>query len=396
MKDNAMTAIVNTKLVMEDGIIWNGALTYKEGRILEVGPADTVAIAPNALIIDAQGLYTAPGLIDIHNHGSADDLFCNEPMKCAEHFLAHGQTTVLPTFYHDLSLEQMLEGAKKIRQASKTGAGRILEGLYMEGPYMNGTGSNQKYIQWQPGRIRREEYAPLLEGLGDLVRVWAIDPDREGILPFMADAKRANPKAVFALGHSSATMAQCRRVFPHGVKVRTHCTNGGKAPGRCQGSLGAGCDEFAMYEPDMYMELICDQTGVHVVPDLIKTLVRNKGVEKMILITDSMASKDRYPNNMAEGIWFGPDLNYDDRGYLCGSRMTLENACRNMMTHTGYGLCHSIRMATLNPARMLGIQDQVGSLEAGKKANLILIDDAVHIHKVILEGDLMVDHGKLL
>lgn len=391
-----MTAIVNTKLVMEDGIIWDGALTYENGRIVEVGTADTVTIPAGAEIIDAQGLYTAPGLIDIHNHGSADDLFCDEPLKCSEHFLVHGQTTVLPTFYHDLDLNRMLDGAAKIREVSKSGAGRIMDGLYMEGPYMSGSGSNKKYIKWIPGEIMREEYEPLLAGLGDMTRVWAIDPSREGIIPFMQDAKKNNPNVVFALGHSKATMDQCRKVYKYGVKVRTHYTNGGKAKGRCQGSLGAGCDEFAMYTPEMFLELICDQTGVHVTPDLIKTIVRNKGVEKMILITDSMASKERFPNNMEDGIWFGPDLNYDYRGYLCGSRMTLENGCRNMMTHTGYGLCHSIRMATINPARMLGIDDEVGSLEAGKKANLIIIDDAVRVKKVVLQGDLMVDGGKLL
>ena len=114
-----MKAIVNTKLVMEDGIIWDGALTYENGRIVQVGTADAVTIPEGAEIIDAKGLYTAPGLIDIHNHGSADDLFCNEPLKCSEHFLVHGQTTVLPTFYHDLSLEQMLKGAAKIRESSK-------------------------------------------------------------------------------------------------------------------------------------------------------------------------------------------------------------------------------------------------------------------------------------
>ena len=390
-----MKAIVNTKLVMEDGIIWDGALTYEDGRIVEVGPADKVTVPAGAETIDAQGLYTAPGLIDIHNHGSADDLFCDEPLRCSEHFLVHGETTVLPTFYHDLNMERMLAGAAKIREVSRRGAGRIMDGLYMEGPYMRLSGSNQKYICWS-NEIRREEYEQLFEGLGDLVRVWAIDPQREGIEGFMKAAKEKYPRVVFALGHSSATAEECRKVYRYGVRVRTHITDGGKAKGRCQGSYGAGCDDFALYEPDMYAELICDQTGVHVVPDLIKSIVKSKGVEKIILITDSMASKERFPNNMEDGIWYGPDLNYDYRGYLCGSRMTLENACRNMMTHTGHGLCHAIRMATANPARMLGIDDEVGTLEAGKKANLIVIDDAVHVKKVILEGDLMVEDGKLL
>ena len=142
--------------------------------------------------------------------------------------------------------------------------------------------------------------------------------------------------------------------------------------------------------------MICDETGVHIVPDLIKVLVRTKGVEKICLISDSMPSRTNYKNNEALGIWYGPDLNYDDEGRLAGSRMTLENGVRNMMTHTGYGLCHAIRMATLNPAKLLGIDHRVGSLKAGKTANLIIIDDMVHVQKVILEGDLMVENGELV
>ena len=76
--------------------------------------------------------------------------------------------------------------------------------------------------------------------------------------------------------------------------------------------------------------------------------------------------------------------------------MTLDNGVRNMMTHTGYGLCHAIRMATLNPAKLLGIDHRVGSLKAGKTANLIIIDDMVHINKVILEGELAVENGEVL
>ena len=124
-------------------------------------------------------------------------------------------------------------------------------------------------------------------------------------------------------------------------------------------------------------------------------VVRTKGVERIILITDHMADKDHFTNNAEEGILYGPDLNYDYEGHLAGSHLTLENACRNLMAHSGYGLCHAIRMATLNPARLLGIEDQVGSLEVGKKANLILIDDTVQVHSVFLEGKLAVQDGVL-
>ena len=387
-----MKAIINTKLVMEDGIIWNGAITWEGDRITQVGDASEVIIPEGAEIIDAGGLYTAPGLIDIHTHGSVDYLFCDEPLLAAEHFVRHGETTVMPAFYCNLNLERMVEGARRVREASKSGAGKILDGLYMEGPYMNGVGSNQKYILWG-GEIKREEYGPLLDSVIDYARVWAIDPARAGIEGFMADVHGRNPNAIFAMGHSHATAADCRRVKKYGLKLQTHHGDSGKAPGKAQGTIGAGCDEFTLYDPDIYAELICDENGIHVTADMLKMVVRTKGVERIILISDAMPLLGDFTNNEAEGIAYGPDLNYDYEGHLAGSHLTLDNACRNLMKHTGYGLCHAIRFASLNPARMLGIEDRVGSLEAGKTANLIIIDDAVNVKRVILEGDTVVTNA---
>ena len=146
----------------------------------------------------------------------------------------------------------------------------------------------------------------------------------------------------------------------------------------------------------MYAELICDENAIHVMPGTIKMVLHAKGIEKVCLISDSMPSRTDYKNNEALGIWYGPDLNYDDRGKLAGSRMTLENAVRNLMTHTGYGLCHAIRMASLNPAKLLGIDSRVGSLAVGKTANMIIIDDMVNVKKVILKGELAVENGRLM
>ena len=79
-------------------------------------------------MLDAGGAYVGPGFVDIHTHGSTEYLFSEQPLKAAEHFLKHGETTILPAFYCNMTLEQMLEGAKKVREASRTGAGRTLEG----------------------------------------------------------------------------------------------------------------------------------------------------------------------------------------------------------------------------------------------------------------------------
>lgn len=390
------TAITNAKILFEDSILWDGTLIFENGRILEVGRKEDLAIPAGTETVDAGGLYLAPGLIDIHNHGSEDYLFAKNPKECCDHFVQHGETTVLPTFYCNLTLEEMLHGAEMIRELSKSGTGRIMDGLYMEGPYMSGGGSNQKYIKWH-GDIRKEEYAPLVSALKGFARVWAIDPARKGIDEFMAYLHEEDPKAIFSLGHSLATAAECRRVQKYGVKNQTHHCDSGKAPGFAQGCIGAGCDEYTLYHPEIYAELICDQNGVHVPPDMIKTVVHTKGVEKIILITDCMpADPEKFKNNEAEGIAWGPDLNYDYEGHLAGSHLTLENACRNLMAHAGYGICQAIRMASANPAKMLGIDDKVGSLEPGKIANLILCDDMVHISSVYLYGDETVRNGKLL
>lgn len=388
-------AIVNTKLVMEDGIIWDGVLTFEDGKILDAGWAQDVPVPAGAEIVDAGGLYTAPGLIDIHNHGGGDWLFAEDPLYCSRYFLRHGETTILPTFYHSLSRDQMIEGARRVREASKSGAGRVMDGLYMEGPFMSLSGSFQNEIKWS-GDVLEDDYRTLIDAFGDMVRVWAVDPDRNGIEAFMRYAKERTPHVIFAHGHGKATSEKIRALAHYGVKIRTHITDSGGPRGRAQGTPGSGGDQYCLYEPDMWAELICDEVGVHVPPDLVKLVVRTKGVERVCLITDSMPSRTDYKNSEELGIWYGPDLNYDDEGKLAGSRMTLENGVRNLMTHTGYGLCHAIRMASLNPARLLGIEDRVGSLRPGKTANLILIDDMVHVRKVFLRGEPAVEDGEVL
>ena len=390
-----MKAIINTKLVMTDGIIWDGVVLFENDKILAADWVNKVTVPADAEIIDAGGLYTAPGLVDIHNHGATQCWFHENPIEASKVFLKHGCTTVLPTFYHNMDKQTMIAGAERVREASKTGAGKIMDGLYMEGPFMSLSGSFQNQIKWT-GAIQPSDYEDLINAFGDMVRVWAIDPDRENIEQFMQYASVHTPKAIFAHGHSSATSESIRALRHYGVKVRTHLSDAGKAKGRCQGSLGAGGDEFALYDPDMYAELIVDETGIHVVPDMVKLFIRVKGVERICLISDHTTCGDnQYKNDEAGGIWYGPDLNYDDQGKLAGSLMTLDNGVRNVMTHTGYGLCHAIRMATYTPACLLNIQDRVGSLAPGKTANLILIDDAVHIKKVFLEGELAVEDGEV-
>ncbi|MGI6161204.1 MAG: amidohydrolase family protein [Christensenellales bacterium] len=378
-----MKAIVNTKLVMENGIIQDGALTYDGDRIIQCGWAQDVEIPESAEIIDAGGLYTAPGFVDVHNHGGNGAWFYLEPERASEFFLKHGQTTVLPTIYFNLDYKTTMEGVRRIKNACKTGAGRIMAGLYMEGPYMNTKyGSDNKNIKWKED-ISPDEYVSLVDYIGDFVKVWCIAPERPGIEEFMQYAHSVNPSAVFSIGHSIAAPDQILPLKKYGIRNETHHCNNGAPKGRARGVKGVGPDEFCLYDNDIYAELICDSQGIHVHPFMLRLVVKIKGIDRVILITDSFP----IAGEAGPGIASAPDLGYDSEGHLAGSKLTMDQACRNMMKHTAYGLCHVIKFATINPARMARLDDEVGSLEAGKKANIIIIDDMININKVIFEGE---------
>jgi len=378
-----MNAIVNTKIILEDGIIWDGVLTYEGDRIVQVGKASEVSIPAGAAHIDAGGLYTAPGFVDVHNHGGGGAWFFNEPEKAARHFVKHGQTTILATIYFNLDYGQTIDAMNTIRDASAKGYARVIKGLYMEGPYMNPKyGSDNKNLKWK-NVISPEEFTGIVDAAGDFVKVWCIAPERENIEEFVKYAKKINPSVVFSIGHSDAQAKTILKLKRYGLVNQTHHIDGGQAPGALPGLKGAGPDEACLYDEDLYAELICDYNGVHVCPFMLKMVVKIKGVEKIILITDSTI----FEGTNREDVAYGPDLGYDTDGWLAGSKLTMDNACRNMMTHTGYGLCHVIKFATANPARMAGLFDDVGSLEPGKMANIILIDDMVNVKTVIFEGE---------
>jgi N-acetylglucosamine-6-phosphate deacetylase len=377
-----MKAIVNTKLILEDGIIWDGTLLYKEDKIVTFGTACEIKIPEQSQIIDAKGKYTAPGFVDIHNHGGNGAWFYSEPEKASQFFLQHGQTTVLPTVYFNLDYNETIAAIKRIRSASTNGAGRIIKGLYMEGPYMNPKyGSDNKNLKWK-GKIDPEESQSIVDCAADFVKVWCIAPEREGIEDFVKYAKHVNPGVVFSIGHSVADPSLIYKLKKYGLKNQTHHTNSGIVEGLARGTRGVGPDEACLYDDDIYAEIICDSQAIHVRPHMLRMVVKLKGTERVILITDSCP----FEGSARKGIAQAPDLGYDSEGHLAGSKLTMDAACRNLMKHTPYGLCHAIKFASINPARMVGLDNELGSIEAGKRANLIIIDDMVNIQKVIFEG----------
>ena len=378
-----MRYIKNAKLVLETGILWDAVLAMDGNRIAAYGSAKEMKIESQDEVIDAKGLYVGPGFVDIHVHGGGDYSFTSDPRRAAEYFLKHGETTVLPTLYYDLSKEGFLEAIGRVKEAKeRSRAGRAIGGIYMEGPYMNPRyGALADRNQWR-GDILPDMYEAVVDAAGELAKVWAVAPERPGLEPFLAYAKKANPGVVFSVGHSEATPEQIQKLKSYGIRLQTHCMDATGRVEKWKGTRGCGPDEYCMSDEDMYAELICDSLGVHVNPSLIRMILRIKGVDKILIITDSFVSYEQAPQELRHV----KDLVFDHNGNLSGSKLTMDVACRNMMTHTNCGIAQVFLMAARNPARAVGMGDEVGTIEVGKRANLVFVDDMFHVDTVILEG----------
>ena len=378
--------IKNANLVLENGIIWDGGILIDDDKIIKADFVKNIEVPDDAEVIDADGAYVGPGFVDLHVHGGAGCNFFAEPKKVAEHFLKHGETTVLPTSPGMYSLEELIDGIKNIKEAMKTS--KSIKGVYMEGPYINPNyGACKGLVRWNTGDIMEEHYIPLVDELGSIVKVWTIAPEREGIMPFIEYARKVNPDVVLSVGHSDATPEQIRALgTKYRPKLTTHLMNAtGRQTGSDSGGVkGYGPDEYCLEDKDMYAELICDSNGVHVHSDLQRMIIKTKGIERVVLVTDSTSYKAKNPEEYAHV----DDLSFNDLGRLAGSKLTMDKACRNVMYHTNCGIAQAFVMASLNPAKVIGMDDKIGSIAPGKIADLVFVDDKFNVKQVMLNGEI--------
>ena len=377
----------NIKLVTEYGIEWDGAIVTEDDRIVACGSARDIEAPADAEVIGGQGLYAGPGLVDIHNHGGGSYDFPIDPYHATEYFLTRGTTTVCSTTYMTMTKEEFLEAIKRGKEVIENGGvvGEALAGFYMEGPYMDPRyGSNADLCAWK-GRTNPADYKEVVDAAGTYAKVWACDPDREGIEDFMRYAKQVNPDVMISCGHCEAQPVSVRRLKRLGMGLQTHCTNATgiqEHPNACEGIKGVGPNEADWLDDDMYAEMISDYYGIHVHDDMQKLIIKIKGVDRTVLITDSGVSEAPNPPDKA----YIDDLIFNERGQLSGSKITLNRACRNVMHHTRVGICECFLMAARNPARVIAMDDQIGTIEPGKKADIILVTDDFTVKKIMKNG----------
>ncbi|MCI6502864.1 MAG: N-acetylglucosamine-6-phosphate deacetylase [Clostridia bacterium] len=347
-----------------------GSLTLDPatGKITSVNYGDESG-AQEANDVDMQGALLAPGLVDVHTHGRNGFDFntatSDQMREMAKGYLAHGVTTVMPTLA-SAPMEKLAESSEDIVHLKSEGSGGArFAGVHLEGRYLNPSkrGAHAPELLVKP---TGEEIAKLLPHMSTPCHISAaLELDEDG--SFMDTALKAG--ATLGLSHTASTCAQAMDIYRRGHVSFTHTYN-------CMTPLHhrEGGTVCAALLTDAYVELICD--GMHICPDVVAMTYKVKGSERLVLITDSMEATgcgDGHYNiaGMPVVVKDGKALTLE--GNLAGSTLELCDGLRNLMQFAGISLEKALPCATINPARMIGVDGLCGSLEEGKYADILVL-----------------------
>lgn len=340
----------------------------EDGRIAEVAPAGSLS---GGEVLDASGKYVTPGFVDIHIHGAAGEDFCDSVDGDAKHVRAmqqylgsQGVTSFLGTTM--AFSEEILGGIfSTIRPLlGAEGEGAVLRGVNMEGPFFNKSKKGaqaEKYIidpDW-------EMFQRLFEASGGSIRLLDVAPELPGAMEFIQKAAKL---CTVSIAHTSATYEQAKDAFAHGASHTTHLFNAMPAfTHRAPGVVGAAADDAA------HVEMICD--GIHLHPAVVRAVFALFGAERVCLISDSMRACGM-PNGVytlgGQTVYMTDGRATLEDGTIAGSATCLAECFRRAVKF-GVPLESALRAATINPAQAAGLFDELGSVTAGKRADLLVL-----------------------
>lgn len=354
-------------------------------------------------LYELNGKYLVPGFIDIHTHGGAGvDTYSKSVVPWMEHKTRSGVTSFLPTLM-TIPLEKMFESLKNlVKEIKRKRKISKIIGINMEGPYLN----PHYGVQLSENCLipKRSDYGKFLELSEDYLKIMTIAPELYGARDLIK--KLLKNKVIVSIGHTNASMEETEKAVDLGASLATHIFNAfgyskglfkETRNGKICGVKEVRALEVLLNRENVYTEVMSDRYGIHVNPILLNLLVKCKGMEKIILITDSMSSA-----GMPDGKYILPDgrkyivnIEKDDviwlkRGsVLGGSILKLKDAAKNFMKHTDISFKDAIKAITINPARLLRIDDEVGSIKVGKKADLTVIDKNFDVYMTLVNGEVV-------
>jgi N-acetylglucosamine-6-phosphate deacetylase len=371
-------------IVLPDRILEGGIVIVEEEKIAGVFPKDQSPPLEGMVRHNYGGCYITPGLIDLHLHGAMGRDVIDGTAESLGQIAAHqarcGITGFVPTTLA-APLPAILDAVECVKAAMKDRTGAEILGVYLEAPFL----SVKKKGAQNPEFIRPIQAADirlLAEAAQSLQAIVTVAPEVGANLSFIPALKEKG--WVVSIGHSEATYEQAMMSFEKGITQATHLYNAmsGFLP-REPGVIGAVLDS-----PEVTAEIIAD--GIHVHPAALRLAVRQKGVDRICLITDSVNASGLGDGDFQVGgldvVVKDGQARLRDGGALAGSVLTLNRAVRNVIQWTGVPVSAAVRMASLTPARVLGLDREIGSLEQGKLANLAVFDQDFNVVATILRG----------
>lgn len=342
------------------------------------------AASGDGTVLDAAGCWVIPGLVDVHFHGAVGEDFSDATpeglQKIADYELAQGVTYICPagmTLPED-QLTAVCKNAAAHRRKNSGGAEVV--GVHLEGPFLCAAKKGA-----QNGAFLHDPDVPMLRRLQEAaegcVRLVTIAPEQPGAMEFIREAVRMG--IAVSLGHTTADYDTAKAAYDAGANHATHTYNAMPPfAHRNPGVIGAAFDSGA------FAELISD--GVHIHPSVVRATFRLFGKERMVLISDTMRAAGMPDGDYTLGgqavIVKGPLCTLEDGATIAGSATNLM-ACMRTAVSFGVPLADAVRACTYNPARSIGIAGRVGTLDVGKEASLVLLDQKdLSIRTVLLKG----------
>lgn len=378
-------------LIIINGKILNGK-TFIEGDLeIENGIIKSIGTIENRenykKVIDAKGNIIIPGLIDIHthggngidiNHGDKEDI-----IKLSKFFASKGVTSFLPTVLTDTN-EKLCELLGNIADAKDEEVqGAEILGIHMEGPFLC-----TQYKGAMPEHLIQdasiENVKAYEEASRNNIKYMTVSPENKGIKELISYLKSKNIVASF--GHTGADYDDCIDCIKAGATSSTHVFNAmGTLHQHKPSAIGAAL------ESDVYSEIISD--GFHLHPAIVRLIIKVKGDDKVIAITDSIMAAGledgSYTLGVNDIVVENGDAKLKSDGTRAGSTLTMDKALRNIIKFTDRELENVIGFMTINPARAIGVDNKKGSIDIGKDGDVVIIDNSYNPIYTIVGGKIV-------
>lgn len=381
------------KIITATGIS-DGEVLTKDGVICEVSLGGKVS-GEAEQVINLEGKYLSPGFIDIHTHGAGGADFMDRTagsmeQACKMH-LKHGTTSIVPTTLTSTK-EDLLDFLRFFNTVElKRDAMPEILGLHLEGPYF---AESQKGAQ-DPKYLRNpdpEEYMEALSCTDRIIR-WSFAVELPGADEFLIALREHH--IISSLAHSDADCSQVMSAYENGISALTHFYSCMTGVVRKNAYRVAGAIEAGYLLDDLYVEAIAD--GCHLPDHLLSLIYKIKGADRICLVTDSMRAAGLPDGEYLLGSLDGGQkcivedgvAKLPDRSAFAGSVATMDRLVRTFRKLTEAPLYEVVKMASLTPAKLLGIADRKGSIAIGKDADLLVFDENIQIETIMVRGTLI-------